>query len=89
MPSSWWRGSSGAITGRICRTEGVVKQRAKARVLDNLYYDNIFCSLNFFFFLLSTVLIEGAWSREPEAVFLRAPRFPSHALPGVDSTPAP
>ena len=49
MPSSWWRGSSGAITGRICRTEGVVKQRAKARVLANLYDDNIFCSLNSFF----------------------------------------
>src|SRR4029450_2088507 len=46
MPSSWWRGSSGAITGRICRTEGVVKQRATARVLASLYYDNIFCSLN-------------------------------------------
>ena len=49
MLSSWWRGSSGAITGRICRTEGVVKQKAKARVLANLYYDNIFCSLNSFF----------------------------------------
>jgi hypothetical protein len=41
------------------------------------------------FLLLSTVLIEGAWSRQPEAVFLRAPRSPSHALPGVDPTPAP
>jgi len=41
------------------------------------------------FLLLSTVLIEGAWSRQPEAVFLRAPRSPSHALPGVAPTPAP
>src|SRR5712691_9182 len=49
MPSSWWRGSSGAITGRICRTEGVVKQRTKTRVLAHLYYENIFCSLNLFF----------------------------------------
>ena len=39
--------------------------------------------------LLSTVCIEGAWPREPEAGFWRAPRSRSHALPGVDPTPAP
>src|SRR5438094_10619982 len=65
MPSRWWRGSSGAITGRICRTEGVVKQRAEARVLTNLYYDNIFCSLNSFFssYLLSSSRGHGPVSR--------------------------
>ena len=28
-------------------------------------------------------MIERAWSRQPEAVFLRAPRSPSHELSGV------
>ena len=44
-------------------------------------------SQEFILLILSTVLIEGAWSPQPEAVCLRAPRSPSHALPGVDTTP--
>ena len=53
MPSSGWRGYSGAITGRICRTEDVVKRGAKARVADNLYYYNIFCRINHFFYRIN------------------------------------
>src|SRR5947208_562239 len=90
MPSSLWRGYSDAITGRICRTEGVVKRVTKVLVVDNLYYDNIFCSLNYFFYRISRrdrgKMVPSAGGVVPACPTLPLPRVAGHRPHACDIT---